>query len=266
MPDTSFTSPEWQSTLESAGYKSFDDWWAAEKNLVEEGNFRGADNNASWSHVSKIELPDGRTVYLKRQQNHFPNNTLLKLRRIPTFEIEWRNYLRLQQAGVPTLNIIHFASRKVDGNRQCLVVSEELKGMTPVDELVQCFQKTGWPGRKQRLAMLAAVEKVVRKMHDAGIIHNALYGRHIYLNIPLIDGVAEIPEQLHACLIDLERTKFPGPGSPKLVTHDLEKMYRRIPQWPARDCLWFLKKYLGLDKLTPEAKATARRIAAARKR
>lgn len=266
MPDTTYTSPDWQAALGEAGYKDFDDWWNAEKNLVEEGNFRGADDNASWSHVSKIELEDGRAIYLKRQQNHFPNNTLLKFRRIPTFEIEWQNYQRLKEAGIPTLNIIHFASRKVDGNRQCLVVSEELKGMTPIAELIECFEKSAWPERKQRLAILGAIEKVVRKMHDAGIIHNALYGRHIYLNIPIVDGTPIIPEELHVCLIDLERTKFPGVNSPKLITNDLEKMYRRIHQWPARDCLWFLKKYLGMKKLTPEAKKIARQIAGTRKR
>jgi len=265
MPNLTYTNPDWQSALEESGFKDFEDWWRAEKNLVEAGNFRGADDDASWSHVSKITLEDGRSVYLKRQQNHFPNNLILKLRRIPTFEIEWKNYQRLQQAGIPTLNIIHFESRKVDGNRQCLVVSEELIGMTPIDELILHFDKTTWPDRKQRLAILTAIAKVVRKMHDAGIIHNALYGRHIYLNITLDNGIVEIPTELRVCLIDLERTKFPGVNSPLLISNDLEKMYRRIYQWPARDCLWFLKKYLGLERLTPEAKQIALEIAPTRK-
>jgi hypothetical protein len=43
-------------------------------------------------------------------------------------------------------------------------------------------------------------------------------------------------------------------------------MYRRIPEWPARDCLWFLKQYLGIDKLTPESKTIARKIAATRRK
>lgn len=265
MSDTSFTSPEWQADLIASGYTDFDSWWNAEKKLVEEGNFRGTDDSSSWSHVSRIQLKDGRVVYLKRQQNHFPNNTLLKLRKIPTFEIEWQNYQRLQEAGIPTLNIIHFASRKQEGNRQCMVVSEELKGMTPVDEIIRGFEAHGWPPRRTRLAMLTALEKVIRKMHNAGIIHNALYARHIYFNIQIDDGIPVIPDDLHVCLIDLERTKFPGVNSPKLITNDLEKMYRRILQWPARDCLWFLKKYLGINKLTPEAKTIARKIAATRK-
>ncbi len=265
MPDTSFTDPDWQDSLAEAGYTNFDAWWNAEQNLVEVGNFRGPDANTSWSHVSRIELPDGRTVYLKRQQNHFPNNLLLKARKIPTFEIEWNNYQKLNAAGVPTLNIIHFASRKVNGDKQCIVVSEELKGMSPMDDLLKWFEANTWPSRKQRLAMLGAIVKVIKKMHAAGLIHNALYGRHIYLNIPMVNGVPQFPESYHACLIDLERTKSPGKNSPKLIKNDLEKMYRRIPEWPARDCLWFLKEYLAINKLTPEAKTIARKIAATRK-
>lgn len=264
MSDSSFTDPNWQATFSQAGYHNFDDWWNAEQNLVEDGNFRGPDANSSWSHVSRIHLPDGRTVYLKRQQNHFPNNTLLKLRRICTFEIEWQNYQKLQQAGVPTMHIVHYASRKVNGDKQCLIVSEELEGMSPVDELIKAFDAHQWPTRKQRLQMLAAVLKVIRTMHDSGLMHNALYGRHIYLNIPIVDGAPEFPESYHACLIDLERTKSPGKNSPKLIKNDLEKMFRRIPRWPARDALWFLKQYLGINQLSTSNKALVRQIAATR--
>lgn len=264
MP-TTFIHPDWQASLAQAGYSDFDSWWTAEQNLVEVGNFRGPDANTSWSHVSRIELPDGRTVYLKRQQNHFPNNLLLKARKVPTFEIEWSNYQKLKAAGVPTLNIVYFASRKINGDKQCIVVSEELKGMTPIDELIKWFEKNQWPDRQVRLAMLGAIVKVIKTMHQGGLIHNALYGRHIYLNIPFIDGAPVFPETYHACLIDLERTKSPGPQSSKLISHDLEKMFRRNAKWPARDGLWFLKQYLGIQKLTPEAKIIARKIAATRK-
>ncbi len=265
MPDTTFTDPEWEHALAEAGYTDFDSWWNAEQNLVEVGNFRGADASTSWSHVSKIGLADGRTVYLKRQQNHFPNNLLLKFRRVLTFEYEWKNYQRLKAAGVPTMKIIHFARRNCGRDRQCILVTEDLGGMSSVGELVEWYEEHGWPERTQRLAMLGAIVKVIKTMHAEGLIHNALYPRHIYLNIPIADEGPVMPETPHACLIDLERTKSPGPGSRKMITHDLEKMYRRTSQWPARDGLWFLKEYLGISKLTPAAKSIARKIAATRK-
>ena len=264
MPKTITITPKWEHTFQQAGFLSFDDWWKAEGSLVEEGNFRGADADTSWSHVTRIELPGGKIVYLKRQQNHHPNNTLLKFLQRNTFEIEWSNYQRLQAAGVPTMEIVYFATRKQQGNKQSIIVSDELKGMTPIRTLINYYIEHGWPPRSQRLAMLGAIAKVIIKMHSAGIIHNALYGRHIYLNVPMIDGRPDIPESYHACLIDLERTKFPGKNSPKLITHDLGKMYRRIPEWPARDCLWFLKQYLGIKKLTPEAKDIAREFSSTR--
>ena len=203
MSHSIFTDSEWVPLFDQAGYSSFDDWWNAENNLVETGNFRGPNSESSWSHVSRINLDCGRVVYLKRQQNHYPNNTLLKLLRTPTFKIEWKNYLAYKRAKVPTLNIVYFASRKRDGNRQCIIVSEELKGMTPVYDLINSFKQYGWPPRKQRFAILGAIVKVVRQLHDAGMIHNALYSRHIYLNITIVNGQAVIPDHIQACLIDL---------------------------------------------------------------
>ncbi len=264
MSSTTFTDPEWEKVFQEANYKSFDDWWNAAQNLVEVGNFRGSDEQTSWSHVSRIKMPDGRTVYLKRQQDHFPNNLILKARKIPTFQIEWLNYQKLKNAGVPTLNIIHFANRKIKGHTQCILISEELEGMTPIDELVKYFTKNGWPNRNQRLAILDVIVKAVKSMHHAGLIHNALYGRHIYINIPIIDGSAQFPKNYQARLIDLERTKAVGKKSSKLIRNDIEKMFRRIPKWPTRDCLWFFKQYLGIRKLTPDAKSIVRKIAITR--
>ena len=264
MSQENFTNPTWLTRLQEAGYPNFESWWNTEGSLVEKGNFRGSDDNSSWSHVSRISLPSGETLYLKRQQNHYPNNILLKLLRNLTFQIEWKNYQALKNAGIPTLNIIHFANRKHNGNRQCIIVSEELKGMTPIGDLIDWYNKNQWPPRSQRLAMLTPIVKMIRKMHDAGITHNALYKRHIYLNIPIHQDSPVMPDHFQTCLIDLERAKFPGANSSKLITHDLEKMFRRI-DWPAKDCLWFLKQYLGIDRLTPQAKVITRKIAATRK-
>ena len=266
MPNKLFTDPDWKAVLEQAGYSDFDSWWAAEGELVELGNFRGKDDNTSWSHVCRIHLDDGRVIYLKRQQNHYPNNLILKLRKVPTFELEWRNYQRLQSAGIPTMKIVYFASRKHRGNQQCIVASEALTGMCDIDKLARWYEQHGWPPRAQRLAILDSVHQVIKKMHQAGMIHNALYGRHVYLNIPFVDGApAPVPEQLQTHLIDLERTKYPGPQSRKLIYNDLKTMFRYLPEWPARDCLWFLKKYLGIDKLTPEAKKIVRDLVPTRK-
>ncbi|MCP5538268.1 MAG: hypothetical protein H7A51_18800 [Akkermansiaceae bacterium] len=267
MPTKSYIDPDWKASFEKSGFPDFQAWWDTEGELVEEGNFRGKDDNTSWSHVCRIRLDDGRVVYLKRQQNHYPNNVILKLRRIPTFELEWRNYNRLQKAGVPTMKIIYFASRKHNGSRQCIVVSEEVKGMSDIDQLVAwCVKNKQWPPRHQRYALLDAVLKILKKTHSAGIIHNALYGRHIYLNITYVDGSPVLPGKFDACFIDLERTKYPGVRSKKMIYNDLKTMFRYIPEWPTRDTVWFLKKYLGITRLTPEAKAIVRDLAPTRKK
>lgn len=260
MSTTAFTDPDWKNTFSEAGYTDFDSLWNVEGELVEEGNFRGKDDNTFWSHVSRVNLPNGKMIYIKRQQNHFPNNLILKLRKLLTFEIEWKNYQRLQAAGVPTMKIIHFDKRKQNGNRQCILVSEELKDMTPMGDLIKWFNEHGWPARKQRLAMLDAIVKTVHQMHSHGMIHNALYGRHIYINVPFVDGTPVFQDSYHTCLIDLERTKYPGPKSAKRFSKDLQQMYNKANGWPMRDRIWFLKRYLQIDQLTPEAKTIAREI------
>jgi len=264
MAQQSFTDPQWQAIFQSAGYTDFDSWWNAEGSLVEEGNFRGKDQNISWSHVSRIQLSDGRTVYLKRQQNHYPNNLLLKyIRRLTTFEIEWKNYQRFQKAGIPSMNIVYFGHRKHNGNRQSIIVSEELKGMTALDELIYWFEKNHWPTREQRHAIVKNVAKTIKKLHNAGIIHNALYGRHLYINlVPNDDGTITIPKSIQSCFIDLERAKYPGANSPKCVDRDLKTLHSKTKAWPAKDKFLFLKTYLGIDKPTAQDKTQIKQIIA----
>ena len=258
--EKSYVDPAWISTFEQAGYPDFDAWWKAEGDLVEEGNFRGKDDNAYWSMVHRIHLDDGRVVYLKRQQNHFPNNFFLKLFKIPTFAVEWRNFKRMRDANIPTMKIVVFGNRQHEGNRQCIIVSENLEGMEEIAKIAQYYEEHGWPPREQRRAILTAILKIIKQAHNEGIIHNALYGRHIYVNIPFVDGKPVVPDEIKACFIDLERTKFPGKNSIKLISRDIKTMHWDIPQWPNSDKMWFFKQYLGIDKLTPEAKEKARGI------
>ncbi|MGJ8672286.1 lipopolysaccharide kinase InaA family protein [Rubritalea sp.] len=260
MTNKSFTDPQWVSIFEQAGYPDFDSWWQAEGELVEEGNFRGKDKTVSWSNVHRITLNSGEIVYLKRQQNHFPTNTLLRLLKIPTFAIEWRNYQKLQSAGIPTMRILQFANRKHEGDRQCLIVSKNLTGMSELNNLVEWYDQHGWPPRAQRRAILRSILDLVKKAHQAGIIHNALYGRHIYLNIPFVDGTPVIPTEINSCFIDLERAKYPGKRSIKFISRDLKVLYWNSLKWSNSDIMWFFKQYLGITKLTPDAKQKAKLI------
>ena len=43
MSQNDFTDPAWATRLQEAGYLDFDSWFCAERDLVEEGNFRGCD-------------------------------------------------------------------------------------------------------------------------------------------------------------------------------------------------------------------------------
>lgn len=261
MLKTTFTDPEWKQDLQDAGYSDFDTWWNAEGDLVEKGNFWGKDERQSWSHVTRVQMPNGKTIYLKRQQNHYPTNFLNRVRGLLTFQLEWKNYQRLQASGIPTMKVVHFAYRKSKNDKQCLLVTEELEGMISLHELLSHFNIHGYPSREIRLRILSAMLKTVKKLHTAGMLHNALLSRHVFLNIAIVDGKATIPLNLRASLIDLERNKYTGPQSPKLISKDLRLLHKKMPQWPQKDFIWVLKKYLEIDKLTPKAKIIARKLA-----
>jgi hypothetical protein len=87
MLKNTFTDPEWKQDLQDAGYSDFDTWWNAEGDLVVEGNLGGKDERQSWSHVTRVQMPNGKTIYLKRQQNHYPTNFLNRVRGLLTFQL-----------------------------------------------------------------------------------------------------------------------------------------------------------------------------------
>lgn len=257
---TTFTDTKWKPIFQRANFTDFESWWKAEGDLVEKGSFWGRDKSKSWSCVTRLHLDDGITLYLKRQQNQRPGNAIKKILGYLTFEVEWENYQRLKSLNIPSVRYIHFDKRTQDGNRQCLLVSEDLQGMIPLKELIKHYKSHGWPPREVRYAILLAILDPIRKLHDAGMIHNALRTKHVFINIPITEKNAEIPEKIKTCFIDLERAKHVGTKSSKLIYKDLATLAHRTKSWPRRDLLWFFKQYINATKLTNTQKVTVKRL------
>jgi len=254
MPNSTFTDSEWKNKLSAANLTDFNSWWNTDADFVEEGNFWGKDNEKYWSHVTKLKLPSGEKIYLKRQQNHYPGNLMHRLQGRLTFQQEWKNYQKLQAAGVPTMHVVHFSYRKHNGNKQCIFATAELKGMISLQQLIEHFRTSEYPPEQTRMQILSAVLKTVKSLHDIGMIHNALKTKHMFINIPIVDGEAVIPSEIKTCFIDLERAKPVGEHSDKYITKDLKILFKSWYDWPNRDFIWFIKSYLGVDQLTPAAK------------
>src|SRR5690625_2789259 len=86
--------------------------------------------------------------------------------------------------------------------------------------------------------LIRAAARLVRRLHDAGWIHNSLYPKHLFLRC---DGASE-----PARLIDLETARRSWRGWRDRV-RDLETLHRRSgPPSQAQRCL-FLEHYLQPD-------------------
>ena len=263
MQKNNYIAPEWKDVFIEAGYPDFDAWWRADGELVEEGNYWGRDKNTSWSHVTRVKLPDNRTVYLKRQQNHRPGNAIHWLLGRLTFDLEWRNSQTLKKLGIPCPNYIYFTNQKLGFRKnRCILISEELTGMIALEDLYNYFIKHGFPPRKVRYEILSAIAKISKQLHEAGLLHGALKPRHLFITSSFdAEGNWVQPDTFSACFIDLERMKHVGPNSPRLVSKDLRIISSKLRQWPRKDFVWFIKQYLGISKLTPQAKSIIRLLA-----
>ena len=161
----------------------FEAFWALEEDWFEPPNRR----RGGWSGVIRFELPvpAGGSVgmFLKRQENHLvrtPHHPLGE----PSCTVEMRNLQILQRVGVPSLEPVYFGQRKVAGKRRALLMTRELRGFRPLDEWTAEWQVAGWSrsaGVRRRL--IAECATMLRRLHRAGLVHNALYPKHIFVRL-----------------------------------------------------------------------------------
>lgn len=254
-----YLNPDWKEILGTMGITTFDGWWNQSEETVEPANTKPGNPDA-WSKVSVLKTPCGRTLFLKRQQNFYPNNLIQRWRKQLTFEREYRNYLKIRKANVPTYDLVCFHARKIEGKRQAIYVCEGLDGFCSLTELMPVWQRDGWPEAGVRERLLDVLVETIRNMHGSEILHNALSPRHLFFNIPKDDPYA-FPEKIEMRLIDFERLKDLKPGSDQAIQRDFFSLNRRCVGWPDRDRIRVLRKYLGIEKLDSEAKVIAREIA-----
>lgn len=237
-----FVDPQLRPVLKTAGLDSFEALWRLEAEWFEPPNQR----RGGWSGVARIELSDdaggSHALFLKRQQNHTRRTLVHPVGGEPTFAAEMRNILGLRAAGVPTLEPVFYAQRKIDGQWCVVLMTRELRGFRPLDLFADEWQAGGWPAtRALRRQVLAVAAAVIRRMHRAGFVHKALHPKHVFLRVDDAAGV-------EVCLIDLEKTrrKFLLSGT---ALRDLDSLNRRSRYWSTSDRLRFLKLYLGTGRL-----------------
>ena len=253
-----FVAEPWKETLRAARLDGFEALWNLEANWFESPNR----DRGGWSGVMRLELPvpAGGSVgmFLKRQENHLvrtPGHPLGE----PSCAVEMRNLQILQRVGVPSLEPVYFGQRKVAGKRRALLMTCELRDFRPLDDWTTEWQADGWVrSAKIRRRLIIKCAAMLSRLHRAGLVHNALYPKHIFVGL---DERGEIDLRL----IDLEKMRRRH-GLARRTLRDLDSLNRRSPLWSLTDRLRFLKAYLGVDRLDAAARVTWRRLAQAYER
>jgi hypothetical protein len=247
-----YINESWRRILAYNGLSDFDALWKLEAQWFEEPNYR----RGGWSGVARCELkhPDGGTcaIFLKRQENHVARLWNYPIKGAPTFLREFQHVMHYRQCGVPTLEPVYFAMRKIDGDHRAILISAELTGFVSMEDRVQRWLKTGAPPLMVRMQMMQAVAKVMSVMHDHGIQHNCFFPKHVFTRLNT-DGSVDVR------VIDLEKSRW-RPLRIFCTIRDLYTINHHSLCWSKTDRLRFFKAYLGIERLTPYAKWLWRHI------
>jgi len=237
--------------LKQHGLDSFEALWALDLAAVDEPNT----GRGGWSSVHRLELRDAngelQCFYLKRQDNHC-TRTLNAPFGEPTFAREFRAVQSYAGLGIPALEAAFFDRRDLDGRKQALLVTRALDDYAPLDEW---FDRWHELTPLQIRTLLQAAGALVRALHNANVIHNCLYPKHVFLKLHG-DGAG-------ARLIDLEKTRRAWFGQRDLV-RDLETLDRRSVLPTRTQRLRFLLAYFGLQRLDAESRELVLRLLARR--
>lgn len=234
---------------------TFDRVWRYDVTWFEEPNNR----RGGWSGVGRIELklPDGGEMgaYLKRQENHSRRTFWHPIKGEPTFTREFAMLNYLKKQGVPAPELLFFGEEMVDGRQRAILMTQELAGYRALDEVANDMfageQHPHRPALTEQNALIRAVAKTVRKLHQAKIQHRSLYAKHIFVKQSNVD-----PEVV---FIDLEKARHSW-FSFYRTWLDLAALNRHSDHWSRTRRLYFYKQYLGISRLTASSKWLCRSI------
>ncbi|HBX57100.1 lipopolysaccharide kinase InaA family protein [Pseudomonas sp. UBA2684] len=221
-----FIASEEHALLERHGLASYDALWALKLEAVDEPNTE----RGGWSSVYRLDL--GETAfYLKRQSNYL-TRSLTRPFGEPTFAREFRNIQRYRELGIPALQAVFFAERKVAGEQRALLLTRALDGWQDLHDWLQ--QWPALPPAKQQ-AIVSACGLLARQLHACGQVHGCFYPKHIFLQ--------ERGDGFVAQLIDLEKTRPLWLGMRDRIK-DLEPLLRRANVWGDAEVRGLLAAYL----------------------
>ena len=226
---TLFINPQHQALLSSNGLGDFETLWNAKIAWFEEPNER----RGGWSGVGRLTLKvsDGNDVhvFVKKQQSHGRCTFAHPIEGEPTFKREFDNlqFLNTHQFAAPV--VVYYGED--DTTKRAILVTIALSEYQPLDEFTETHY-TKWH-ESEKVDFLQILAKNIQRFHSLGIVHRALYPKHIFVNV-------EQPSQI--AVIDLEKARLTSIGWYRTY-FDLAALFRHATWWGKDDQMAFFKAY-----------------------
>lgn len=157
-------------------------------------------------------------VFIKRQHNHNTRTVSKPLKGEPTFYREYRNIVRANTIGVPTIDVLYYGEQaSMDGSR-AILVSRALTGYVSLEDWFNS------PQAKDNAASTEVLKRVVdaiKPMHQHRIRHGCLYGKHIFIKRQAGQDALAFDIRL----LDFEKAHF-SPFKNRVIAKDLSQLLR----------------------------------------
>lgn len=232
-----FINPQFQSLLERYQLNSFSALWDVKVNWFEEPNVR----RGGWSGVGQLRLNEenGNEVlmYVKKQEDHGRRTWRHPIKGEPTFKREFSNLQFLDQHAFTAPRVVYYGQEETSEHQRAVLATLALDQHQSLEEWVNPnYEQLNESEKTQFLLTLA--EKI-SQLHSLGMVHRALYPKHIFINPKLASNVA---------VIDLEKARLTTLGWYRTF-FDLAALFRHS-NWSKDEQLIFFKAYCGKSQLS----------------
>jgi tRNA A-37 threonylcarbamoyl transferase component Bud32 len=238
-----FQSNQYQQLFAQHQLADFGAIWVRDIAWFEPPNER----RGGWSGVGTIELQDGALqdtalqddalqssihaplrLFVKKQQNHGRKSWRHPFAGEPTFRREFNNLKFLAKHNIGAPKLVYYAENMAA--KQAILITEELIDFVPLDTV-----QLSSLNQAQQHTLIQTVATEVKRFHNAGLVHRALYPKHIF--VKNAQTAAEI------AFIDLEKARHSNFACYRAY-FDLAAFLRHS-DWSADNKQLFINTYLA---------------------
>jgi hypothetical protein len=216
-----FTTNKVRHLFQQNNLSGFTDLWHLDAPCVEQPNERR--NGISGVVTYELKVGDGsvQRIFIKRQENHNTRTFKHPIRGVPTFLREFNYVRKLQNEGVPVIKVLYYGQALFRASQQAILVSPALEGYVSLDQWFSRYEERRNSIRVR--SVLQAVVNAIKPMHQKGVRHGSLYGKHVFVLPPADADTAGA--FVDVCLIDLEKAHY-SIFHNRVIEKDLSQLLR----------------------------------------